>query len=53
MIARMNRRANGSEFISRPLAPWPYQCGVNFEFTRHEKATDDALIETFNRKLRS
>lgn len=43
----------GSEFISRDLDLWAYQRGVELEFSRPGKPTDNAFIESFNGKFRS
>ena len=38
----------GSEFISRDLDLWAYQRGVELDFSRPGKPTDNAFIESFN-----
>lgn len=43
----------GSEFISRDLDLWAYQKGVELDFSRPGKPTDNAFIESFNGKFRS
>ena len=43
---------NGPEFISRSLDLWAYWNGVKLDFSRPGKPTDNALIESFNGKLR-
>jgi putative transposase len=43
---------NGPEFISRSLDLWAYWNGVKLAFSRPGKPTDNALIESFNGKLR-
>jgi putative transposase len=43
----------GSEFISRDLDMWAYQRGVELDFSRPGKPTDNAFIESFNGKFRS
>lgn len=43
----------GSEFISRDLDLWAYQRGVELDFSRPGKPTDNAFIESFNGKFRS
>src|SRR5262249_38686400 len=40
------------EFISRSLDLWAYWNGVQLDFSRPGKPTDNALIESFNGKLR-
>ena len=41
------------EFISRDLDLWAYQKGVELDFSRPGKPTDNAFIESFNGKFRS
>lgn len=43
----------GSEFISRDLYLWAYQKGVELDFSRPGKPTDNAFIESFNGKFRA
>lgn len=43
---------NGPEFISRSLDLWAYWNGVKLDFSRPGKPTDNALIVSFNGKLR-
>jgi len=43
----------GSEFISRHLDLWAYQKGVEHDFSRPGKLTDNAFIESFNGKFRA
>ena len=43
---------NGPEFISRSLDLWAYWNGVQLDFSRPGKPTDNALIESFNGRLR-
>ncbi len=47
------RVGQGSEFISRDLDLWAYQKGVELDFSRPGKPTDNALIESFNGKFRA
>ena len=42
----------GSEFVSRDLDLWAYANGVNLDFSRPGKPTDNAFIEAFNSKFR-
>jgi putative transposase len=53
-IGRPKRTAidNGPEFISKILDAWVYQNGVRLEFSRPEKPTDNALVESFNGRFR-
>lgn len=43
---------NGSEFYSKALDAWAYRHGVQLEFIRPGKPTDNGHIESFNGKLR-
>ena len=43
---------NGPEFISRGLDLWAYFNGVKLDFSRPGKPTDNAVIESFNGRLR-
>jgi putative transposase len=53
-IGRPERIAidNGPEFISRALDTWAYQNGVQLEFSRPGKPTDNAFAESFNGRFR-
>ena len=41
----------GTEFTSRALEAWAYDRGVQLEFTRPGKPTDNGHIESFNGRL--
>ena len=43
---------NGPEFISKVLDQWAYLNGVELDFSRPGKPTDNAFIESFNGRLR-
>ncbi len=43
---------NGSEFYSKALDAWAFRHGVQIEFTRPGKPTDNGHIESFNGKPR-
>ena len=43
---------NGSEFTGRTLDLWAYGRGVRLDFSRPGKPTDNAVIESFHRRLR-
>ena len=43
---------NGPEFISKSLDWWAYFNGVKLDFSRPGKPTDNAVIESFNGRLR-
>jgi putative transposase len=43
---------NGPEFISKALDAWAYQHGVQLEFSRPGKPTDNAFAESFNGRFR-
>ena len=44
---------NGPEFISKALDAWAYRNGVQLEFSRPGKPTDNALAESFNGHFRA
>jgi putative transposase len=43
---------NGPEFVSKALDAWAYRNGVQLEFSRPGKATDNAFVESFNGHFR-
>ena len=43
---------NGPEFISKELDLWSYARGVQLDFSRPGKPTDNGFIETFNSRFR-
>lgn len=43
---------NGSEFISRAMDKWAYDHGVELDFSRPGKPTDNARVESSNGRLR-
>lgn len=43
---------NGSEFISKALDKWAYDNGVELDFSRPGKPTDNPFIESFNGSFR-
>ncbi len=43
---------HGTEFQSRALDDWAYQCGVQLDFIRPGKPVGNAFIESFNGRLR-
>lgn len=43
---------NGGEFTGRTLDLWAYGTGVRLDFSRPGKPTDNAVIESFHRRLR-
>ena len=43
---------NGSEFISKVMDKWAYERGVELDFSRPGKPTDNATVESFNGRLR-
>ena len=49
---RTIRVDNGPEFISEALDRWAYENGVTLDFSRPGKPTDNALVESFNGRLR-
>ena len=43
----------GPEFTSKRLDQWAYLNGVELDFSRPGKPTDNAMIEAFNARLRA
>jgi len=43
---------NGSEFISKIMDRWAYERGVELDFSRPGKPTDNAKVESFNSRFR-
>lgn len=43
---------NGPEFVSRALDQWAYLHEVTLDFSQPGKPTDNALVESFNGRLR-
>ncbi|KQQ19572.1 transposase [Methylobacterium sp. Leaf122] len=43
---------NGPEFVSKALDRWAYENGVTLDFSRPGKPADNALVESFNGRLR-
>ena len=42
----------GTEFTSKVLDQWAYENGVELDFSRPGKPTDNAFIESFNGRVR-
>ena len=42
----------GSEFISKVMDKWAYERGIELDFSRPGKPTDNAMVESFNGRLR-
>ena len=51
-LPRTIRVDNGPEFTSKRLDQWPYLNGVELDFSRPGKPTDNAYIESFNGRFR-
>ncbi len=43
---------NGSEFISKAMDRWAYEHKVEIDFSRPGTPTDNAMVESFNGRLR-
>jgi putative transposase len=43
---------NGSEFISKVMDKWAFERGIEIDFSRPGKPTDNARVESFNGRLR-
>ena len=51
-LPRAIRVGNGPEFTSKRLDQWAYLNGVELDFSRPGKPTDNAFIEAFNGRIR-
>ena len=51
-LPRTIRVDNGPEFTSKRLDQWAYLNGVELDFSRPGKPTDNAFIEAFNERFR-
>lgn len=51
-LPRTIKSDNGSEFISKVMDRWAYERGVELDFSRPGKPTDNAAVESFNGRLR-
>lgn len=51
-VPRTIKSDNGSEFISKVMDKWAYEGGVELDFSRPGKPTDNASVESFNGRLR-
>ena len=51
-VPRSIRVDNGPEFVSRALDQWAYLHQVTLDFSRPGKPTDNAVVESFNGRLR-
>ena len=51
-LPRTIRVDNGPEFTSKRLDQWAYLNGVELDFSRSGKPTDNAFIEAFNGRFR-
>jgi putative transposase len=52
-VPRMLFCDNGAEFTSQVMDLWAYQNGVQIDFSRPGKPTDNAYVESFNGTLRA
>jgi putative transposase len=52
ILPKTIRVDNGPGFISKILDQWAYLNGVELDFSRPGKPTDNAPIETFNGRFR-
>ena len=43
---------NGSEFVGNVMDKWAYERGIEMDLTRPGKPTDNAMVESFNGRLR-
>ena len=52
-IFGVRRQDQGPEFVSKDLDLWAYAKGVELDFSRPGKPTDNAFIESLNGKFRA
>lgn len=50
---KTTRVNQGSEFVSRDMAPLAYQRGIVLDLSRQGRPTDNAFIEAFNGRFRA
>jgi putative transposase len=43
---------NGSEIISKVMDKWAYERGIELDFSRPGKSTDNAMVDSFDGRLR-
>lgn len=43
---------NGGEFFSKVTDKWAYERGIELDFSRPGRPTDNAMVESFNGRLR-
>ena len=43
---------NGNEFNSKVMDKWAYKRGIELDFSRSGKSTDNEMVESFNGRLR-
>ena len=43
---------NGSEFVGKVMDKWAYERGIEMDLSRPDKPTDNAVVESFNGRLR-
>ena len=43
---------NGSEFVGKVMDKWAYEHGIAMDLSRPGKPTDNAMVESFNGRLR-
>jgi putative transposase len=43
---------NGSEFVGKVMDKWAYERGIEMDLSRPGKPTDNAMVESFNGRLR-
>ena len=51
-LPRTIKTHNGSEFISKAMDKWAYERGVELDFSRLSKPTDNANVKSFNGRPR-
>lgn len=49
---QVSKTDNGSEFIGKAMDKWAHDNAVELDFSRPGQPTDNAMIESFNERLR-
>jgi putative transposase len=49
---RVIKSDNGSEFVGKVMDKWAYERGIEMDLSRPGKPTDNAMVESFNGRLR-
>lgn len=52
LLPQLLKTDNGSEFAGKMLHRWVYERGIRIDFSRPGTPTDNAMVESFNCRLR-